>query len=167
MPRIRVARPDELPFLRELEVAAGRIFADFGMPEVAGDEALPLEDLAAYQRDGRALVVTDDDGIIAYALIDPVDECVHIEQISVHPRAARQGIGKALIEHIAANAVTRALTLTTFRDVPWNAPHYERCGFRTLAADEITPGLRRIRMHEAELGLDRWPRVCMRRGPDA
>ncbi len=28
---------------------------------------------------------------------------------------------------------------------------------------EITPGLRAIRQREAEIGLDRWPRVCMRR----
>jgi hypothetical protein len=56
-----------------------------------------------------------------------------------------------------------ALTLTTFADVPWNGPYYERCGFRVLAGDEITPGLRAIREHENALGLDRWPRVCMRR----
>ena len=43
-----------------------------------------------------------------------------------------------------------AVTLTTFRDVPWNAPYYERLGFRTLAADEITPGLAAIRAHEAD-----------------
>jgi hypothetical protein len=28
---------------------------------------------------------------------------------------------------------------------------------------EVTPGLRAIRQREAEIGLDRWPRVCMRR----
>jgi hypothetical protein len=56
-----------------------------------------------------------------------------------------------------------ALTLTTFSQVPWNAPYYERCGFRCLDEAELTPGLRAIRRHEAEMGLDRWPRLCMRR----
>ncbi|WP_411757210.1 hypothetical protein [Streptomyces venezuelae] len=56
-----------------------------------------------------------------------------------------------------------ALTLTTFADVPWNAPYYARIGFRPLADAELTPALRTIRAHEAELGLDRWPRLCMRR----
>ncbi|EST37103.1 hypothetical protein N566_14850, partial [Streptomycetaceae bacterium MP113-05] len=56
-----------------------------------------------------------------------------------------------------------ALTLTTFADVPWNAPYYERCGFRPLAVHQETPGLRRRRAHEAAAGLDRWPRLCMRR----
>ena len=47
--------------------------------------------------------------------------------------------------------------------MPWNAPYYERCGFRTLPADNLTPGLLRIRREEADHGLDDWPRVCMRR----
>jgi ribosomal protein S18 acetylase RimI-like enzyme len=158
---IRVATADELPLLQELEIAAGAIFRDVGMPEVAGDEPLPLEELAAYQRAGHALVVVDDRGIMAYALVEPVDGCLHIEQISVHPRAARRGIGRRLIDHLATTTTMPALTLTTFLDVPWNAPYYQRCGFRII--DEITPGLARIRAHEAALGLDRWPRVCMRR----
>ena len=57
------------------------------------------------------------------------------------------------------------LTLTTFAEVPWNAPYYARIGFRVLADAELSPGLRAIRAHEAALGLDRWPRVCMRREP--
>uniref|UniRef100_UPI0034DE1FD0 GNAT family N-acetyltransferase n=1 Tax=Streptomyces flavofungini TaxID=68200 RepID=UPI0034DE1FD0 len=92
----------------------------------------------------------------------------HIEQVSVHPRAARQGVGRALIEHVAARARAEggaALTLTTFADVPWNAPYYARIGFRPLTEAELTPALRAVRAHEAELGLDRWPRLCMRREP--
>jgi len=56
-----------------------------------------------------------------------------------------------------------ALTLTTFAQVPWNAPYYARCGFRILGDAEVTPGLRAIRRQEAEMSMDRWPRVCMRR----
>ena len=51
-------------------------------------------------------------------------------------------------------------------DVPWNAPYYARLGFRVLAPDQIGDGLRRIRGHEAALGLDRWPRVVMYRPVD-
>ena len=57
----------------------------------------------------------------------------------------------------------KAVTLTTFANIPWNAPNYERCGFRKLPADDLTPGLLRIRREEADHGLDAWPRVCMRR----
>ena len=64
---------------------------------------------------------------------------------------------------IGAATGVPALTLTTFTDVPWNAPYYVRCGFRILADAQLTPGLRAIRDREAAHGLDRWPRVCMRR----
>ena len=53
--------------------------------------------------------------------------------------------------------------MTTFADVPWNAPYYVRCGFRVLEDGEVTAGLRAIRQHEASFGMDRWPRVCMPR----
>jgi hypothetical protein len=71
-----------------------------------------------------------------------------------------------MLEHAAGRAAAGglpALTLTTFAEVPWNAPYYERCGFRRLAEAELTAGLREVRRREAELGLDRWPRVCMLR----
>ncbi|BFV60853.1 hypothetical protein KCMC57_up59570 [Kitasatospora sp. CMC57] len=49
-----------------------------------------------------------------------------------------------------------ALTLTTFAEVPWNAPYYVRCGFEVIEGDEVGPGLRAIRAREAAHGLDRW-----------
>jgi hypothetical protein len=55
------------------------------------------------------------------------------------------------------------LTLTTFADVPWNAPYYARLGFEITPPNKITPGLREIRQYEAAAGLDAWPRVVMSR----
>jgi GNAT superfamily N-acetyltransferase len=86
--------------------------------------------------------------------------------VSVHPSYARLGVGRQLLDHLAEHATatdTPALTLTAFADVPWNAPYYARCGSLTLNEIGLTPGLRTIRQHEAAHGLDRWPRVCMRR----
>ena len=164
---IRAAHPAELELLRGIESAAGRCFRDIGMPEIADDEPPSVETLAEYQRDGRAWVAVDrDDRPVAYLITDLVDGNVHVEQVSVHPDHARRGVGRALLEHAAVRAAAAgrpALTLTTFVAVPWNAPYYRRCGFRVLAENEWTPGLHAIREHERALGLDRWPRVCMRR----
>jgi GNAT superfamily N-acetyltransferase len=98
--------------------------------------------------------------------VDSVDGAAHIEQVSVQPDDARRGIGRALIERAGEWARDRglsALTLTTYVEVPWNGPYYERLGFRYLTAAEETPGLRAIRAHERAAGLDAWPRACMRR----
>jgi GNAT superfamily N-acetyltransferase len=162
---IRPARPADLLALREVERAAGAPFRELGMAAVADDEPPTIAELAAYQRDGRAWVVPDAaDRPVAYLLVGAVDGNAHIEQVSVHPSHARLGLGRALLETAARWAARRglaALTLTTFADVPWNAPYYERLGFRVLNDLEITSGLRRIEEHEARRGLARWPRVTM------
>ena len=137
------------------------------MPEIADDEPPPISVLDRYRQAGLAWVAVDSaDEPIAYLISDLVDQGLHVEQVSVHPDFARRGIGRSLLEFAAGHAVgmgAPALTLTTFAQVPWNAPYYRRCGFRVLAETEWTPGLRAIREREAAHGLDRWPRVCMRR----
>lgn len=166
--RIRPARRPELPLLQDIERAAGEPFRTIGMPAVADDDPPPVTLLETYRRGERCWVATEEatDVPVGYLIADRVDNAAHIEQISVAPTAARRGVGRALIDHLAAWAEAQglaALTLTTFSDVPWNAPYYKRLGFRTLAEDELGDGLRGIRSQEAEHGLDRWPRVCMRR----
>lgn len=153
--------------MQEIERAAGAVFAEIDMREIADDEPLPLEELAIYQRGGRAWVAEDGAGRpVAYLIADLVDGNVHIEQVSVHPVAARQGIGRRLLDHAAAYATARgasALTLTTFAEVPWNASYYARCGFRVIPDSDLSPGLNDIRSREIAHGLYRWPRVTMRR----
>lgn len=165
--RIRAARIAELPVLQGIERAAGRMFCDIGMPEIADYGPWPLLVMAARHDAGLLWVVVGKSGEpVAYLMADLVDGCLQVEQVTVHPGSARRGLGRALLDHAANQAAADglpALTLTTFAHVPWNAPYYARCGFRVLDDAEITPGLRAIREREAALGLDRWPRVCMRR----
>ena len=59
-----------------------------------------------------------------------------------------------------------AVTLSTFRDVPWNGPFYRRHGFADLPPAAWTPGMRAIREHEARHGLRTDVRVFMRRDLD-
>ena len=159
---IREASLTDLPVLRDIERAAGTPFRDIGMASIADDEPPTIDELTTYQRAGRAWVHGDPP--VAYVLAAEVDGYAHIEQVSVHPRHSRRGVGRALLDHVGAWAATRrlaGLTLTTFADVPWNAPYYARLGF--VVVTDLTPGLRAIRAHETARGLDAWPRVAMRR----
>jgi len=153
--------------MRDIEVAAGEAFRTLGMEAVA-DEAPPsLEALANYQRDGRVWVATDSgDVAVAYKLVDVVERFAHIEQVTVHPLYARQGLGRHLIDEAALWAATLGLegmTLTTFEEVPWNAPYYARLGFLPVPEHEWSGGLRRIVQSERAHGLDAWPRIVMKR----
>lgn len=137
------------------------------MHAVADDEPPTIEDLTAFQQAGMAWVFADEqDRPVAYLLVDAVDGYAHIEQVSVHPSHARRGLGRQLLdaaERWADQHGLAGLTLTTYSEVPWNAPYYERLGFRVLTEEEMTEGLRSVREHEAARGLDAWPRVTMLR----
>ncbi|CPQ40710.1 acetyltransferase [Bordetella pertussis] len=63
----------------------------------------------------------------------------------------------------AAAAGLPAITLTTFRDLPWNQPFYARLGFATLQADGLNVRLQAILAREASLGLPAARRCAMRR----
>jgi GNAT superfamily N-acetyltransferase len=158
--------PGDIPDLQEIERAAGETFRPLAMDAVADDDPFTAAQLLDFHRDGLAWVGEDAGTPVAYLVAEEIDGALHIEQVTVHPRAARRGLGRELIEHAAGLARDRglpALTLTTFTEVPWNAPYYERIGFRVLAEADLGPGLRAVRRHEASIGLDAWPRVTMRR----
>ncbi|WP_431676844.1 GNAT family N-acetyltransferase [Kitasatospora sp. KL5] len=165
--RIRAVRTDDLPLLQDIERAAGQPFREVGMAEIADDEPFSTEELAEFVAAGLAWAAVDGtDAPLAYLVAERVDGNLHVEQVSVHPDSARRGVGRALLDHLAALAAAEgvpALTLTTFAEVPWNAPYYARCGFTVLTEEHLGPGLRAVRGREAAHGLDRWPRVCMLR----
>ena len=164
---IRLVRAAELETLRGIEREAGRAFAAIGMAEIAAADPPAIADLEVYRAGGRAWVAVDAfDQPVAYLLSSSVDRCAHIEQVSVAPTYARRGLGAALIEYLAAVAAVDgrpALTLTTFRDVPWNAPYYARLGFVVIDPAEHGPQLRALIAEEAASIPGNAHRVAMRR----
>src|ERR1700737_5453652 len=115
---IRTPRLDELELLRAIEWAAGGLFRDVGMDDIAEHEPTAPEELAGYVALGRAWVVCHDDVPVAYALVDVVDGHAHLEQLSVRPENGRRGFGAALLDHVCRQSRDNgfvAVTLTTFR----------------------------------------------------
>lgn len=163
--RIRATRLDDLEPIREIELRAGAPFHEVGMPEIATATVPPAADLAGYVRAGLSWVAAgQEDRPAAFVLVKLIDGLAHIEQISVDPRYARQRVGRSLIDRVDAWAAGRgisALTLTTFRSVPWNAPYYARLGFVVVPDRERGPELTALMAEEARHGLDPAERVAM------
>jgi GNAT superfamily N-acetyltransferase len=161
---VRQARPEDVGRLQAIQLAAGNAFRDVGMPSVADSPPLPTESLTGYRRAGRAWVAADEyDEPVGFVVADVVDDRAHIEQVSVHPAHAGRRIGAMLLDHVADWATGQhltGLTLITFRGVPWNAPYYERLGFRELAETEVSPELAARKTAE---GGNLSARVCMLR----
>jgi GNAT superfamily N-acetyltransferase len=157
-PAMRVADPSEFDLLRDIEDSADAMFAQVGIGPFTG-----LEEDDHLAR--AAVVFVWGQPARGFACVDIVDGSAHLWQLSVFPSFGRRGIGWALVQAVCDWASSNghpAVTLTTFRDVPWNAPFYNRLGFRVL--DELSPGLQAIRDHERELGDDDFgPRVAMRK----
>jgi GNAT superfamily N-acetyltransferase len=164
---LRRALSQELSSLPEVENQAAQQFRQSSHPEAADLPVQSLEQLRLHQEQGGVWVaVAPDSTVAAFAICKPVDGDLFIVEADVHPAHARQGLGAALFGLLGDQARAEgfpALLLTTFRDIAWNAPYYERLGFRVLREDEWGPGLRTIRAQETELGLPPESRVCMRR----
>lgn len=143
------------------------------MAAIADDAPPAAENLSGYLRRGDAWVVVLDSPLIAgYLLSGVVDGCLHVEQVSIDPAFARRGAGARLIRRAAGRALDRRIngvvgdapgivTLTTFRDVPWNAPYYRRLGFEVVDEPDWGDEMRTLRAAERDRGLDSWPRVVM------
>jgi GNAT superfamily N-acetyltransferase len=161
------ARPRDLRHIATIERAAARMLAGH-IPEPLLDEVTPLSVLAAAQAAGRLWVALLDDTPVGYAHVEIVEPNVaHLMELDVHPDHGRRGIGRRLVTEVSRWAGAQrcsAVTLTTFRDLPWNMPFYQRLGFDAVEIHTLSPALNAIRESETRRGLDPARRVVMR-GP--
>lgn len=132
--------------------------------EVVSD-TLPLAFLEAQQKQGHVWVAADlNEEPVGFAVVKTVDGQAHLHEVSVDQAHGRKGIGSRLIAAVVEWAKQNgheSLTLSTFRDIEWNAPYYRRLGFRDLDDRELSAGLKEVRRQEAESGLPIEDRVCM------
>ena len=85
-----------------------------------------------------------------------LDDALHLQEMSVDPAHGRKGLGGQLLNAIADLARTKncsCTTLSTFKDVPWNAPFYRRHGYSIVDAEDWTPRISHPPEHEVQAGL--------------
>lgn len=148
---VRRATETDLPLLAEIEGAADEMFAS-----VFGDvEPKP-------PRDGSDRAVVPGFVLVAgsppvgFVHVEEDGQGAHLEQLAVHPEAMGRGIGTSLLEGACQEASDQGhqeLTLTTYADIPWNAPFYARRGFAVV--DEPSASGRDRMAVERSLGLER------------
>lgn len=164
--RIMPALTKHLPLLPEIERQAARCFPAELLPTELENETVTLAELKKARKRGLLWVaVLKNLTPVGFIIAKVLDDDLLIKELDVLPDYQAQGIGKALMVEVCTHAYFAgftALVLTTFRDIPWNAPWYQRLGFRILDVDEMGFNLQTILKNEAERGLDPEKRVAMR-----
>lgn len=155
---IRAASERDADDLPEVERSSGAIFRGCpGLEWIADDDVQSADQHRALISQGVALVAEElGVGAVGFLNGELTQDGLHIWQIAVRLDWQGQGIGQRLIaaaREIAVERGAKALTLTTFRDVPWNERYYQRLGFRTLAEGAITSRLREILEKEGQAGM--------------
>lgn len=168
-PMIRLGRNEDVRKLPEIERSAASSFRSMGdLAWIADSEPLPAEVYLRMITGGTVWVAESTEGSLeGFLAAERADPDLHIWEASVRFQHQSRGIGRRLIE--AARAYAKAvglsgITLTTFRDVPWNGPFYARLGFEMLAATSLGPRLGSIIARETKLGLPPERRCAMRYG---
>ncbi|MCA0979276.1 GNAT family N-acetyltransferase [Qipengyuania flava] len=162
---IRLARAEDADYLPAIETAAGELFKTVdGLAGIAGTQALSAPEQRRLIRKGHCLVAESAGTLVGFISTEPFHRELDIREFSVHPDYQRNGIGAILLRAAtidAHNSGFRAITLTTFADVPWNGPFYIRHGFKTVTDLSAHPRLAANIDQEVEDGLPRERRVAM------
>ncbi len=146
---LRLARPEELHEIIGIDDAASELYADAGLAlALAPDHPFVVAESERWARaiaGGLAHVAVDaGDSPLGFMTLGLVDGAPYLDQLAVHPRAMRRGIGGALLQRAFAWSGARALWLTTYAHLPWNLPYYERYGFVVVPEDACGQEMRAI-----------------------
>ena len=166
---IRLAEPVDIPILPSVERRAGRMFeawlAQTGLTPDSLEDVSDLEELDVARQRGHLWVAATAGGdIVGFAQVVIVDAVAHLDEVDVVPEHAQKGIGTQLVTAVCDwardNGYPR-VTLTTFRDVPWNRAFYEKRGFRVVDPRSAGPEHLELIALETARGLRTDLRVLM------
>jgi len=167
MLQIRKIKSNEYRLLNEIEDASDALFLGEGIDFSSVDSLSDLD----YQKldksdDSVILVALLEFTLVGFCFLRTVDSNGFIAQLCVHPSYIRQKIGSSLIDSAVVWSVENNfefLLLTTFEFVPFNAPMYEKIGFKKFNPDSGFPELKMIRENEKRNGLELASRTAMRK----
>lgn len=162
---IRLAKKNELWLLKDIEEAAATLFTTTKYGLELQLDTLSNEILEKQQKENCVWLALDEKNkAVAFAVVLIINNFAHLHEISVDPKYGRKGIGTKIIQTImfwAKATKLKGLTLSTFRDIPWNAPFYKKLGFREMKDEEISQELQNIRNDEKINGLPLNERLMM------
>ena len=161
---IRHAEPEHVPLLNAIELAAAGMFPPGSIPEHVRLERVPLSLLTKAREENRLWVALDRfEEPVGYALLQVSDGIALLAQLDVNPIHGRKGLGAAMVRRVIKAVQKEGLAelyLTSFSDVPWNAPFYSKLGFAVIEPGAQPRFIQDILSEEQDRGLKN--RVAMK-----
>lgn len=162
---IRLARPEDADAFRRAEEDASTLLHE--EPSLEGvpiPESQSAEHYRAMIARGNCLAATVEGEGVGFAAAGRIGRELHLHELSVARIHQRRGIGETLLRALvidARNCGLSAITLNTYRNIPWNGPFYARHGFIELENLKDRPHLSRSLEAAVVAGMPRDRRCAM------
>jgi N-acetylglutamate synthase-like GNAT family acetyltransferase len=162
---IRLAQPEDAAAFHMVEEDAATLLKE--EPSLQGIRVPPSGTAEHYRKliaKGHCLSATSRQNVIGFAAAGRVGRELHLHELSVMRKHQQGGIGATLLRALAIdarNSGLRAITLNTYRDIPWNAPFYARHGFVEVENFEGREHLAESLEAAVEFGMPRERRCAM------
>lgn len=163
---VRVAVPEDASLLLSIERSAAQAFRALeGLSWLADSPPMPVErHLELIERSTCWVAIDAENRPQGFLSADIYGRDLHIYELSVRHTLQGQGIGRQLVQaaqaYVEINGL-HALTLTTFKHVPWNAPFYSRLGFQIESDQYVDARLSTLLNEEYEHGFPVGSRCAM------
>jgi GNAT superfamily N-acetyltransferase len=162
---LRPRREADDDALLGIENRAAQLFRAHGYGAVSDHPFPDVASIRSLFSIGETVLATDrDHRPAAFIVTARLGRYLHIHELSVDPDHGRKGLGSALVRVAIAAAEGQLLSgvsLTTFRDVPFNAPFYEKLGFLAVDPADADPSLAARLEIERPEGVPSSSRVLM------
>jgi GNAT superfamily N-acetyltransferase len=163
---IRLALREDLPLLGPLELRAAQRFRESPHPDCVDMAHFDLGRLTELSRAGSVWVATENtDQLVGFVIGEALDDDGYVHELDVEQAYGCRGVGRALLRRVAEWAKARGLgtlLLSTFSDVAWNAPFYQRLGFVLVPLSDYTPRMLAQRHSDLAAGMRAASRVMLR-----
>jgi GNAT superfamily N-acetyltransferase len=129
---IRQTIAADIPLLAAIERSAAELFLATDRAWVAAEAPTGAGEHRAAIEVGLHWLALNAGAPVGLVFGEAVDDSLYIAELSVARGHQRRGIGRRLVEEVEGHARERGctwLSLTTYRDLAWNAPFYRRLGF--------------------------------------
>lgn len=175
---IRLARKGDMKAIKEIELRAATRFKGTGLIDDLLDHHFDQEILKQLIAESLVWVAEEvpsnqlqDEakpalsGPVGFAIASVLGPIAYLEELAVLSNHGRQGLGRRLVETVAEWARASNfphLSLSTFVNIPWNAPFYTTLGFEKLPQNRLEKELQEVHILEQKLGLPVDQRTFMR-----